>query len=198
MARQFMSIILTTLVAILVGIPTARAQEAQKVEAFQISDSNGIKFDLNEHKEKKAIVVFFTSSNCVFATKYAERIDALYNNFKDKDISFVAINSNDANLSQRDADSLMRQYAPFAFPYLKDRTQQIAKSFGAKVNPEVFVLKPEAGTFMIAYKGAIDDNVIQRAVTKRYAQDAIQSLLNGKLPEIQNAEGKTCEIRWTE
>lgn len=181
-----------------IGMQYAKAQDVKSVDSFQLADTNGSKFDLAKHNEQKAIVVFFTSSNCVFATRYTDRMKELYDEFKDKAVSFVAINSNDANLSQRDDETVMKQYAPFPFPYIKDKSQEIAKAFGAKVNPEVFILSPQNGKFLVGYQGAIDDNVISKVVEKHYVRDALNELVSGKMPTTKTAEGKRCEIRWAE
>lgn len=198
MARQFTSIMFALAFTFLLEMTGIQAQEVKSVDSFQLAETNGQLFNLNKHKDKKAVVVFFTSSNCVFATRYVERMNGLYDSFKDKAVTFVAINSNDANLSQRDDEAIMRQYAPFPFPYLKDKSQEVAKAFGAKINPEVFILTPKNGKFHVAYHGAFDDNILEKAVTKKYAQQAIESLLQGQEPQTKTVEGKGCDIRWAE
>jgi len=185
------------LTLLVMGLHLAWGQQLGMIENFVIEDQNG-DFELQEHSDKKAIVVFFTSSNCVFATRYVERMNTLHRDFKDKNILFIALNANDANLSQRDADSLMRQYTPFRFPYLKDKSQEVARQFGASLNPEAFVLVPKDGRFQVAYRGAIDDSPIKRAVSSQYVRQALKSVLKGDMPEVREVEGRGCEIRWRE
>ncbi|MEO0899098.1 MAG: redoxin domain-containing protein [Bacteroidota bacterium] len=176
--------------------PRVHGQDTTTVQAFNLKDGQGKTFDLQAHKDKAAIVVFFTSSNCAFATRYLDRINQLHLDFKEKNISFVAINSNDASLSQRDEESLMRQYVPFAFPYLKDESQAVAKGFGAVRNPEAFVLQPINGTFKKVYQGAIDDNPFEKSVNVSYVREVLTSILKKETPKHSKVAGKGCDIRW--
>ena len=176
--------------------PYSQAQQL-KIDDFILTDAQGQQFHLADHAEQKAIVVFMTSSNCVFATKYEDRIKALYETYQSKDIGFVAINSNDPSISDRDDVKVMRQYAPFPFPYVKDEAQVVAKLLGAETNPEVFILLPTGTTFELAYRGQIDDSPLSGTrVKEAYVQQALDSILEDADVQTTFTEAKGCPIRW--
>ena len=85
----------------------------------------------------------------------------------------------------------------FPFNYLLDTDQKYAKIYGATRTPHVFVLSKENNDFIIRYIGAIDDNFEDSsAVTKHYVQDAVNSLLEGKTPEISSTKAIGCGIKF--
>ena len=59
---------------------------------------------------------------------------------------FLAINSNDADRYPRDSYEAMQQRVAaedWPMPYLHDASQEVARSYGAKTTPDVFVLDAE-------------------------------------------------------
>ncbi|MEL6132238.1 MAG: thioredoxin family protein [Bacteroidota bacterium] len=168
-----------------------------KIDDFVLIDAQGENFHLADHQDQKAVVIFMTSSNCVFATKYEDRINALYEAYQSKDIGFVAVNSNDPSISDRDDVKVMRQYAPFPFPYVKDEAQIVAKLLGAETNPEVFILLPTVETFELAYRGQIDDSPLSaERVEVAYVQQALEAILADTDIPTTFTEAKGCPIRW--
>ncbi|GAB4425950.1 MAG: thioredoxin family protein [Bacteroidia bacterium] len=183
---------------LLVSRPVA-AQETGFVSNFSLQDPDGRAVSLDQYKNDKVVVVVFTSSNCVWATKYQDRLTALHTQYHSKGVRFLAINSNDAAMSQRDAVSRMAVVSPYPFPYLKDDSQQVARLFGAEKTPETFVLVPREGRFSIAYRGKIDDNPIDpKLVRSNYLVDALDSVLVGKPPRIAHEPANGCFIKWKE
>ena len=75
-----------------------------------------------------------------------------------KGFQLVAINANDAEGYPEDGFEAMVQRAKekgFNFPYLRDETQEVARSFGAVRTPHVFLFD---GARKLAYVGRIDDS----------------------------------------
>lgn len=112
----------------------------------------------------------------------------------------IAINPNDLDLSPEDSYELMIERAKekeFNFPYLYDDTQAIARTYGANHTPHVFVLSKQGENFIVKYTGAIDDNTDKpEDVTKRYVNDAINSLLAGKPIAVPSTKSIGCTIKW--
>lgn len=186
---------------LLIGLSTGTwGQDAPRtIQNFILKDATGQTIELNSYRDKQAIVVIFTSSNCSWANNYEERISSLHTQFMGRNVAFIGINANDASVSQRDQASQMRSYSPFDFPYLKDSLQEVARQFGATKNPEVFVLKPVNGTFTVAYQGRIDDNPLDpNMVQQPYLVQALEALLNGKTPATRQTRPQGCSIRWSD
>lgn len=153
---------------------------------------------LANYAQKKAIVVVFTSSHCMFAKEYVGRLNQLNQQFSGQGVQFIAINSNDATLAPDDGAEKMRVISAYQFPYLKDNEQKVAKLFGAARTPEVFILKPEAGQFSVIFKGGIDDNPLDGSAAKnKYLENALtQILATGKPTTPQAANGSSCGMKW--
>ncbi len=197
MAKLWFGYIGGVVLGMLLMIRAVQAQDVTIIESFELEDQTGKPFALTAVASQKAVVVLFTSSNCVFATPYEARIQKLHEQYKDQGVSFVAINANDPALSQRDDEVYLRQALPFTFPYLKDRDQSVAHAFGAKANPEVFILVPTDSQFEVRYRGMIDDNPLNESMAKtKYLAENLEALVAGKaLPHAHN-EVKGCEITW--
>lgn len=146
---------------------------------------------------KSAVVVVFTSSHCRFATQYTNRLNRLSGLFANKNVAFVAINSNDAMMSPGDGEEEMRAKAVYLFPYLKDTNQALAKLLNAEKTPEAFVLVPNGANMSVVYKGAIDDNPLDENMVKSTnLQAAIEAALTARAP-VASPVMMGCPIKWT-
>lgn len=77
----------------------------------------------------------------------------------------------------------------FNYPYALDAGGEAAKKYGARVTPELFVVK----NGKIAYHGAYDDS--QRSPKKSFLVDAVTSLLEGSTPKIADTKPFGCGIK---
>ena len=86
----------------------------------------------------------------------------------------------------------------YTFPYLRDDSQEVAKNFGAKKTPHVYVLnKEKAGQYKIEFIGAIDNSPNNPDdVTERYVEDAIDAIQNGTAPKVTEKRAIGCTIKW--
>src|ERR1700691_5632997 len=113
---------------------------------------------LSDFKTAKGFIVVFTCNHCPFAKAYEDRIIALDTKYKAKGYPVIAINPNDPTAVAEDNFETMQQRAKaknYAFPYLVDETQNIAKTYGATRTPHVFVLQKSGTDYIVKYEGAI-------------------------------------------
>ena len=170
------------------------------IENFSLTNTvNNGQVALSDYSNKKGIVVIFTSNFCPYSKLYEERIESMANEFSSKGIQFLLINPNNPQASEDDSVEEMAKKARergYKFPYLADKNQKIAASFGATKTPEAFLLKPAGGSFKVVYKGAIDDNPqVPTDVKSFYLKDAVNNLLSGK-SNLTNYERPTgCMIK---
>jgi peroxiredoxin len=82
-------------------------------------------------------------------------------------------------------------------PYLADKDQKVRDQFNATKNPEVFVLQNNGGgTFILKYRGAIDDNPqAPNVVTAFYLKDAIEAVLQKKNLALTERRAIGCMIK---
>jgi peroxiredoxin len=175
-----------------------QAEEAPVLADFTLSNEEGNPVSLSDFVTKKAVVVVFTSSHCSWATQYEERLTQLYEEYAPQGVAVLAINANDATMSQRDESAVMRQITSYPFPYLKDEEQAVAKAFGATKNPEAFLLLPKDKGFEIVYQGKIDDNPLDPDMVEHpYLKAALDQVLAGNMPETISTSPSGCNIKWT-
>ncbi len=156
---------------------------------------DGKTHSLADLKKKPVVVLVFTCNSCPYAVDYQDRINALAKAHAGE-TSRVAVVAINVNLVPADslAKMVLRAHdKQFAFPYLFDETQQIAKDYGAIRTPEFFVLNAER---KIVYMGAMDDNSTAEKVTQQYIQPAIEAALAGKTPKVKETVAIGCNIRF--
>ena len=167
---------------------------------FKLKNINGKAVALADYKDAKGFIVVFTCNHCPFSKAYEQRIIDLDKKYAAKGFPVIAINPNDKNVEPEDSYDNMVANAKtknFTFPYLYDESQEIAAAYGATRTPHVFVLQKTAKGNIVKYIGAIDDNTDEPgAVTKRYVEDAVNELLNGKEVTVASTKALGCSIKW--
>lgn len=170
------------------------------VADFKLQNVNGATVSLSDYKDKKGVILIFTCNHCPFAKAYEERIMGLDKKYGAQNFPVVTVNSNDASDYEEESLENMKKRASeknYTFPYLKDATQAVAKTFGANRTPHVFVLRNEGAKFTVQYIGTIDDNYQDpSSVTKRYVEDAVNNILTGKPVVVTQTKAVGCAIGW--
>ncbi|NNE01241.1 MAG: thioredoxin family protein [Pirellulaceae bacterium] len=154
---------------------------------------DGMSHSLADLESAKVIVLVFTCNSCPYAVDAEDRLIALDQLGRKKGFVVVAIN---VNKVPDDLLPAMKERAgkkKFEFPYLFDESQQIAKDYGARNTPQLFVIDADR---TIAYMGSLDDSPDGRNVTKKYAEDAVLALLQGKKPVVTETVPVGCRIRF--
>ena len=166
---------------------------------FKLENVDGEMVSMANYKKAKGFIVIFTCNTCPYSVAYEDRIIALDKKYKTKGYPVIAINPNDPEASNGDSLTDMKVRAKekgFTFPYLFDKGQKIYPQYGATKTPHVYILKKEKNKLKVAYIGAIDNNSRNAAaVTKKYAEDAINALLEGKKPAKTTSRAIGCSIK---
>jgi peroxiredoxin len=148
-------------------------------------------------KGKRAIGVVFWCNHCPYVVAWEDRMIEIQKDYAHRGVAFVAICANDPVSYPQDSFENMAKRAQeraYPFPYLHDATQQTARSYGAQRTPEVFLFDAE---LKLVYHGAIDDNHSDRAaVRQRFVRDALDAVLAGGAPAVQESHPVGCTIKW--
>lgn len=196
--------LLFTLVCLL-SIGSIQAQSGygigDAVTDFTLTNVDGEEVSLNSYlAESEGVIVVFTCNTCPYAVKYEDRIKALAAKYNEAGWPVVAIQPNDPGRSPGDSFEEMVSMATdhgYAFPYLYDDSQEIAKAFGATRTPHTFLLQAVEGEFVVQYIGAIDDNPGDaEGVEVKYVEEAIESLKAGEEVERTSTKAIGCTIKW--
>ena len=153
-----------------------------------------------ENRSAKGYIIVFTCNHCPFSKAYETRIMALDRKYASQGYPVLAINPNDPAAYEEDTFENMQAVAKsrdYTFEYLQDETQSVARAFGAARTPSAYVVKREGDKFILQYIGGIDDNTQDaNGVTKRYIEDAVNSLLAGKPVVVNLTKSVGCAIKW--
>ncbi len=167
--------------------------------SFELVDSiTNKKISLQELKSPIATVVMFICNHCPYVNYILTELVAFAKEYQQKEISFIAINANDAERYPDDAPDKMQENAQklgFTFPYLFDETQAVAKAYQAACTPDFYVFDKD---LRCVYRGQFDDarpgNNI--AITGASLRAALENILAGKAMDPQQKPSMGCNIKW--
>jgi len=167
-----------------------------KAADFKLKNTDGKMVSLADNKAAKGYIVVFTCNTCPYAKAYESRIVALNTKYAQLGYPVVAINPNDAATVPGDSYAAM-QTKKYAFPYLQDESQQVAKTYGATRTPHLYVLTRQDKNFVVSYIGAIDDNSEDPKLVKtKYVENAMTEILAGKPASTNSTKAIGCTIKW--
>jgi peroxiredoxin len=171
--------------------PSGSSPAPEKITDFTLPDVNGKKHSLSDYKDSKVIVVMFIATQCPISNAYNSRMVDIYKKYKDKNITFIGINSN----KQESIDEVKSHAEDngFKFTVLKDDKNKIADMFRASVTPEIFILKPDGYTLL--YQGRIDDSRDESDVDSRDLSKALDEILAGKAVSAAKTKAFGCTIK---
>lgn len=167
-----------------------------KAPAFSLPNSvDGKTVDFKPGDGKLSVVVF-TCNQCPYAKAFEPRIVALGEQYAKRGVTFYAIDSNDDSTHPEETMSEMKSRATsknYPYPYLKDADSRIARAYGARVTPHVFVVD---GTGTIRYRGYVDDSARPEERKHNGLTDALDSLLGGKEINVAATKAFGCSIKF--
>lgn len=170
------------------------------VADFKLKNVDGKMVSLSDYKSAKGFIVIFDCNTCPVSKAYNERIMELNKKYAGKGYPVVAINPNSPEVASGESFEEMVKYAQkkgYEFPYLYDESQSVIRQFGPTNTPHVFVLNKTGNDLKVAYIGAIDDNTRDAsAAGKRYVEDAVNSLLEGKAVATPKTKAVGCGVKW--
>lgn len=178
---------------------SAGLKPGDKAKAFNLKNVDGSMVSLADYDDTKGVILIFTCNECPYAKAYEDRIIALHEKYAEKGYPVVAVNPNDDEISKGDTYTAMKQRAAdkeYPFPYLKDETQEVYKSYGATRTPHIYLLENKGGVFKVAYVGTIDDSAMDASsVSETFLEDALSALMKGKAPDPAETKAVGCSIK---
>jgi len=178
------------------------AVESQMLEigtsapAFSLEDPEGKVHTLRD--DAAAYLVMFICNHCPFVKHVADELAAIGRDYLPRDVDIVAINSNDIDAYPADAPAAMREEATargYAFPYVLDADQSVAKAYRAACTPDFFVF--DRGQKLV-YRGQLDGSRPSNdvPVTGEDVRGALDAVLAGRQPADAQVPSIGCNIKW--
>jgi peroxiredoxin len=146
----------------------------------------------------KPAVVLFICNHCPFVKHIRAGLSELGRFCRERGVGIVAVSSNDAVAYPADSPEAMASEAKeagYVFPYLYDESQEVARAFDAACTPEVYIFDAQG---KLAYRGQFDGARPKNdvPVTGRDARAAVEELLAGHVPSLDQIPSIGCNIKW--
>ena len=168
-----------------------------KANDFNLIGTDDKKYSLKNFLNKKALVIIFSCNHCPYVQAYENRLIEIQENYQEKEIQIICINSNNSDEYPEDSFENMKQRAQekkFNFPYLYDPTQKTAHQYGATHTPQVFLFDEFLN---LRYTGKIDDDWKNpQNVKRQFLREALNSILENKIPLETETYAIGCSIKW--
>lgn len=162
---------------------------------YKMKDVSGKEVSLNDSKTTKGLLVIFSCNTCPYVKLSEKRIKEYSDFCLNNGIGCILINSNEAQRTEDDSfDEMVKYYTAqkLKCAYTVDEKSNLANAFGAGRTPQCFLFNTKG----LIYKGAIDDNVKDpSAVKEAYLKNALNALLKGEIPKMQETKSIGCTIK---
>ncbi|MEO2045960.1 MAG: redoxin domain-containing protein [Pirellulales bacterium] len=192
------SCLLLVLTALAVGATTilnaaTASMSSLALPATALPTTTGTDYRFEQDSNATLRVICFLGTECPLAQLYGPRLVKMANDFQNRGVAFLGVNSN----LQDSMDEITAYTARYQFPFpmVKDYDQTVANIFEATRTPEVVVVDPLG---VIQYRGRIDDQyqpgISRSTATRHELRDAITALLDGRPVEMSHTQPVGCLI----
>ena len=192
--------ILVAIVVLIHAVPAAFALDELAVGAqgagFSLKGTDGKTHSLEGVAGAKGTAVIFTCNECPYSKGYENRLFALAKDYQAKGVGFVAINSNDPRIVPGDGFEFMVKRAQeknFPYPYVLDETQEIARAYGARVTPHIFLLDAQG---KLVYRGRVDDSLEEPKIKSRDFSAALNAMVSGQPVKVAETKAFGCSVKY--
>lgn len=169
----------------------------QLAPSFELKATDGKLYNLDSFKDSNYLVVFFTCNHCPYVIGSDEITRQTAQKFKDKGVTFVAINSNSPNTyPDDDFEHMVQRMNEHHFPwiYLYDATQEIALKYGALRTPHFFVFNNKR---KLAYTGrGVDSPRDSSKIMINDLDRALSELVENKPISVPLTNPIGCNVKW--
>jgi len=168
-----------------------------KAKDFSLKGVDGKTYALKDVRGAKGTLVAFICNHCPYVQAIIDRFSQEANALKALGVGVVAIMPNDTVNYPEDSFDNMKLFAKkhdFAFPYLIDETQEIARAYDAVCTPEFFGFNAKDE---LQYRGRLDES--KTTIVKNARRDLYEAMMQivgtGHGPRDQ-LPTMGCSIKW--
>ena len=170
----------------------------EKAKHFNLLSTENKEVSLNEVKGEKGTLIMFICNHCPYVKAVIKEAVQDMKFLENLGIKSAAIMSNDVENYPEDSFENMITFSKqhdFSFPYLIDKTQKVAREYGAVCTPDFFGYNKN---FELQYRGRIRELKDHKPVSTGDSELRIAMKLvaiSGKGPEKQTPS-MGCSIKW--
>jgi peroxiredoxin len=170
-----------------------------KAPSFRLKDTAGKWVTLEDARSAPALLVMFICNHCPYVKHIRSGLSEMARDFQARSVAVIGISSNDIKSHPEDSPQKMAQEvieAGYAFPYLFDEDQSVAKAFRAACTPDFYLYD---GEHRLVYRGQMDSSRPGNGlpVTGADLRAAVDAVLSGKRVSERQTPSIGCNIKWT-
>jgi peroxiredoxin len=153
-------------------------------------------FDFQQLKKKNGTVLIFMLADCPACQSYTLTLNQMSKKFESKGIQFIGIFPGQYGTPSEMLE-FKKNYA-IDFPLVLDREMKLARSVGAVIAPETFLLDSTGTTI---YSGRIDDWMYalgkkRQVIRSRDLENAITSYIQHKKIKVKKTDAIGCILNY--
>jgi peroxiredoxin len=154
---------------------------------FELPDLDGALHRLSDYRGK-IVVVNFWSCDCPHSERTDHAIMAMIVQWGEE-VVLLSIASNRIESDEAVAQAAQMRRLPLV---LMDRDDAVADLYEAQTTPHVHVIDRDG---ILRYRGAVDDVAFRiRKPTRFFLDEAVEALLDGRLPALAETPAYGCTI----
>lgn len=164
---------------------------------FNLPATDGRSYRLADFKDAKVLVIFFTCNHCPYVTGSDEVTRKTALQFAPQGVRFVGVNSNSQNTYAEDSfEHMITRMSQHQFPwiYLRDESQEVAKTYGALRTPHFYVFDSAR---KLVYTGrGVDSPRDTSRMTRNDLANALEDHLAGRPLRAAKTNPIGCNVKW--
>lgn len=169
----------------------------QKAIDYSLPATDGKTYSLQDFADAKVLVLFFTCNHCPYVVGSDEVTRLTAEKFAPQGVRFVGINSNSENTKPDDSfEHMVERMKNHKFPwvYLRDKSQDVARAYGALRTPHFFVFDQDR---KLIYTGrGVDQPRDTSKMTVNDLENALSDHLAGKPVSTPLTNPIGCNVKW--
>jgi thiol-disulfide isomerase/thioredoxin len=163
-------------------------------QSMDLRDVDGVEHRQAEWNSKRAVVIFFTTTECPLSNGYIPEMNRLQKEYAARNVAFYAVEV-DTTIADRDVRKHAKDFE-IAYPVLIDKKQTLVRLAGATATPEVAVLSNKGA---VLYLGRIDNRVEdfdqhRNVVTEHDLRNVLDAVLAGRAAPHATTKVVGCAI----
>lgn len=168
-----------------------------KAVDFSLEGVDGKTYGLADVRGEKGTLVMFICNHCPYVKAVIDRIVRDVSALQADGIGAIAIMSNDTEAYPADSFENMKLFAKehgFSFPYVIDRTQEVARAYQAVCTPDFFGFDKDLS---LQYRGRLDaSRTTAEPDAPRELFNAMEEVARSGRGPKEQVSSMGCSIKW--